>query len=112
MNTRAAFEKMLGSTCDIYRSSTSVNTSHEVVGSEALLAAGVRCAIAFPTGRKVVLPSGIDPSKLRLIYFKWNADVQERDRIRLGGRDYTVNSVDVTWANHHKEAMCETMLGG
>jgi hypothetical protein len=90
----------------------SINAKHEKVGVETLHEAGVKCAMAFPTGRKVVLPSGIDPAKLRLFYFRHDADVLERDRVVFNGRSYIVNSVDVTWGDHHKEALCETVLGG
>lgn len=112
MNTRAAFEKGLDQTCDIYRPIVSTNAYHEKVSSLSLLAEDVPCMMAMPTGRKVVLPAGIDPSKLRLVYFKYDQDVQERDQVDFDGRRYVVNSVDVTPKSHHKEAMCETALGG
>lgn len=112
MNTRAAFEKMLDQTCDIYRSSTTVNSSHEVVGTETLLAESVACFMAMPSGRKVVMPAGVDPAKTRLFYFKYDQDIQELDTIKFNGRKYVVNSCDVTPKNHHIEAMCETVLGG
>jgi len=114
MNTRAAYESLLVQTCDVYRPTTSRNAYHEVVpGADELIDEGVACFCAFPSGRKSILPVGIDPSKLRLIYFKSDQDVQERDVIVHNGRKYIVNSVDSAGLDgHHLEAMCETVVGG
>jgi hypothetical protein len=112
MDNRAAFEKGLNATCDVYRKSPTVNAFHEKVGQDVLHEASVPCSMAFPTGRKVVLPLGVDPSKSRIFYFKHDADIVERDLLKYGGRSYIVNSVDSTWGGHHVEAMCETVLGG
>lgn len=112
MSSRAAFNKGLDQVCDIYRKTVTVNASHEKVGSLALFAEDVPCFMSMPTGRKVILPSGIDPSKLRLVYFRHDQDVKEMDQIEFGDRRYVVNSVNVTPKDHHKEAMCETAEGG
>lgn len=114
MNQRGAYAKLLKHTCSIYRSSVTTNSSYEKVrGPETLLEANVPCFSSFPTGRKVVLPVGIDPSKLRLFYFEYDQDVRELDIIVRDGRRFIVNSVDSAGLiNHHLEAMCETMQGG
>lgn len=112
MNTRAAFERMLDNTCTIYRPSVTLNEYHERVAELEVFATGVACMMTMPTGRKVVLSAGIDPSKQRLVYFKYDQDIKERDQLDFDGRRYVVNSVDITPKNHHKEAMCETILGG
>jgi len=112
MDRRGPFRKMMDQVCDIYRSTSAVNSSHEVIATETLLEAGVACMMAFPSGRKVILPIGIDPAKIRLFYFEWDQDIKERDTIVFNSRKYIVNSVDVTPKMHHKEAMCETLLGG
>lgn len=113
MNNRVAFNAGLDSTCTIYRPTVTTNDYHERVSTLEVLAEDVVCMKAMPTGRKVVLPSGVDPSKLRLVYFKHDQDVRELDQLDFNdGRRYVVNSVDVTPRSHHKEAMCETILGG
>lgn len=114
MNLRAPYESLLVQTCDIYRPATARNEYHEVVRTEdTLVEEGVACFCAFPSGRKSILPVGIDPSKLRVIYLKNGQDVQERDVIVHNGRRYIVNSVDSAGLDgHHLEAMCETVVGG
>lgn len=117
MDRRAFFERKLTGTCDVHRTTSSQNAFHEVVGTESLVASGVPCFAAMPTGRKVVIPAGVDASKLRLFYFKHDAGIQERDRIVFLGRSYTVNYVDPVAVMpdgnpHHIEAMCETYVGG
>jgi len=114
VDRRIPFDRILTQECAIYRVTASKNDNYEVIpGDEVLVADDVPCFGAFPSGRKNIIPAGLDPSKTRVFYFKHGQDVKERDVILKGGRRYMVTAVDGAGLDeHHLEAYCETVLGG
>jgi hypothetical protein len=106
---------MLTFTCDVERPVAAKNAYNEKTATYSSVGTDVPCYPGNPHGRQMqdILAMGLDPSKTKLFFFAYDADIVERDRITFDGRQYQVKAINKQGpAVHHIEVVAETPFGG